>query len=101
MTGRSKGLHCVYALLGSQRATAGLMLVGDRDTAPRDSMKFSTRIRVAGLALVLVVAAAAGSVGLGATTRHASALSNCTVSDQSVDSEEQAFLTLINQYRAQ
>ena len=33
--------------------------------------------------------------------RPAEALTNCSVADQTFDSEEQQFLTLINQYRAQ
>jgi uncharacterized protein YkwD len=37
----------------------------------------------------------------GFATQPAYALTNCTVSDYSLDSQEQAFLTLINNYRAQ
>jgi len=63
-------------------------------------MKLFTRLRAAGLAVALAGAALAGSFGLGAT-QHASALTNCTVTDLSMDGEEQAFLGLINQCRAQ
>lgn len=63
-------------------------------------MKLSTRLRAAGLAVALAGAALAGSVGLGAA-HPASALTSCTVNDLSIDGEEQAFLGLINQYRAQ
>jgi hypothetical protein len=48
-------------------------------------------------ALVLLLA---GITGIGQSHR-AFALTNCSVSDISLDSEEQAFLGLINQYRAQ
>ena len=47
-----------------------------------------------------VIATAAGAAAL-IDQRPASALSNCSVSDLSMDSEETAFLGLINQYRAQ
>ncbi len=50
---------------------------------------------VAGLAL-----GAAALFGIG-FDGSASALTNCTVADNSIDSEEQAFLGLINNYRAQ
>ena len=40
------------------------------------------------------------AAGIG-TTRTAEALTNCSVSDYSVSGEEQTFLTLINDYRAQ
>jgi uncharacterized protein YkwD len=40
-------------------------------------------------------------VGALATATPARALTNCTVSDMTVDSEEARFLTLINNYRAQ
>jgi hypothetical protein len=56
-------------------------------------------------------AALAGSLGavalgIGAIAgvgpeRNASALTNCSVSDYSIDAEEQAFLNIINNYRAQ
>ena len=49
------------------------------------------------LALAMGFAALAG-IGL---TKPAGAITNCSVSDLSIDSEEQAFLGLINQYRAQ
>lgn len=47
-----------------------------------------------------VAAAIAAAFQVGGGTRPAEALTNCTVSD-SFDSEEQAFLALINNYRAQ
>lgn len=50
---------------------------------------------VAGLALGVAALAGVGFDG------GAQALTNCTVSDNSVDAEEQAFLGLINAYRAQ
>jgi uncharacterized protein YkwD len=50
---------------------------------------------VAAALLVVFVAVALGQA------RPASALTNCTVSDMTVDSEEARFLTLINNYRAQ
>ena len=51
-------------------------------------------------AVLLAVAIAALS-SLGAGPRTADALTNCSVADLTFDSEEQAFLTLINNYRAQ
>ena len=39
--------------------------------------------------------------GLAQRSEQAHALTNCTVADYSLDGEEQAFLTLINQYRSQ
>ena len=50
---------------------------------------------IAAALLVVFVTVALGQ------TRPASALTNCTVSDMTVDSEEARFLTLINNYRAQ
>lgn len=59
------------------------------------------RTRNAALALLLMLAMVfAAGAGL-ARTSPASALTNCTVSDFSLDSTEQQFLTLINSYRAQ
>jgi len=55
------------------------------------------RAPMAGAALLLILAAAT----LAAPAPHAHALTNCTVSDSSLETEEQAFLTLINNYRAQ
>ena len=49
------------------------------------------------VAAAVAVALQAGGGGAG----PAEALTNCTVSSASLDSEEQAFLTLINNYRAQ
>lgn len=60
-----------------------------------------TRLRAGGLALVLAVVATAGALGLAGETHHASALTNCSVADNSIDGEESAFLGLINNYRAQ
>lgn len=57
------------------------------------------RIALAGgLAGVAIGVAAFAGIG---PQQSASALTNCTVSDMTVDSEEQAFLGLINNYRAQ
>ena len=50
------------------------------------------------IALGLALSLALLALSLASTPAHA--LTNCTVSDAAVDSEEQAFLTLINQYRA-
>lgn len=50
---------------------------------------------IAGVALVLGAAAGIGF------DKPASALTNCTVNDTSIDAEERAFLGLINTYRAQ
>jgi uncharacterized protein YkwD len=55
--------------------------------------------RVIGAALAAAAFAVLAQVGGG--VHHVEALSNCTVSDMSFDSEEQAFLSLINNYRAQ
>ncbi len=60
-----------------------------------------SRLRAGGLALVLALVAVAGAFGLTGETHHASALTNCSVADNSVDGEETAFLGLINNYRAQ
>src|SRR3970040_2088554 len=57
----------------------------------------STLLRPARL---LPIAIAAFS-SLGAGPRTADALTNCSVADLTFDSQEQAFLTLINNYRAQ
>jgi uncharacterized protein YkwD len=51
------------------------------------------------MAAAAMMVAAAGLAFVG-ESRDARALSNCTISDYSLDSEEQAFLGLINQYRA-
>ena len=48
-----------------------------------------------------LVVALAGAAGTLRPVPVAEALTNCTVSDISIDSEEAAFLTLINAYRAQ
>jgi uncharacterized protein YkwD len=54
------------------------------------------------LFLSLIAALAAGTMLLNpGSSTPAAALTNCSVSDLSINSEEQAFLTLINQYRAQ
>lgn len=58
-----------------------------------------TRNTVVTLLFMLAMVFAAGA-GLARST-PASALTNCTVSDFSLDSTEQQFLTLINNYRAQ
>jgi len=52
----------------------------------------------AGVAAIAI--GVAGVAGIGAS-KQADALTNCTVSDFSMDAEEQAFLVLINNYRAQ
>jgi len=59
-----------------------------------------THLRLTRWAIALA-ATAALMVGLAGTARPAAALSNCSVSDTTFDSEEQQFLQLINQYRAQ
>ncbi len=51
-------------------------------------------------AVIAMAMVLAGLAGLGMDKR-ADALTNCTVADNSVDAEEQAFLGLINNYRAQ
>ncbi len=53
---------------------------------------------VGAIAGVAVMLGAVAGIGLD---KPASALTNCTVSDNSIDAEEQAFLGLINTYRAQ
>ena len=50
---------------------------------------------VGAIAAVALMAAAAAGIGFD---KPAAALTNCTVSDNSIDSEEQAFLGLINTY---
>ena len=62
--------------------------------------------KMRGWRLWLASGFAAAAVSFGAVLGlgfdgGASALTNCTVSDMSVDSEEQAFLGLINSYRSQ
>jgi uncharacterized protein YkwD len=64
-------------------------------------MRFTTRIRATGLALAMAALVVGATFGITATTHSASALSNCTVADNSFDAEESAFLGLINNYRAQ
>ena len=53
------------------------------------------------IATALVLAALLLVVQVSGGARPAQALTNCNVSDLTFDSEEQAFLTLINNYRAQ
>lgn len=53
-----------------------------------------------GSALLALVMGFAALAGIG-FTKPAGALTNCSVSDLGIDAEEQAFLGLINQYRAQ
>lgn len=53
-----------------------------------------------GLAAVLALVAVSGGALLS-SAGEAYALTNCDVSDNSIDAEEAAFLTLINNYRAQ
>jgi uncharacterized protein YkwD len=57
--------------------------------------------RFLGIAFALAVAAGLLTPGGGVRPSPAEALTNCNVNDLTVDAEEQAFLTLINQYRAQ
>ena len=57
-------------------------------------------LRLPAAALITASAVLAGSF-FGAGAPAASALTSCDVSNLSVDSEESAFLTLINSYRAQ
>jgi hypothetical protein len=63
------------------------------------SQRISWRVSLAGAVMVLAMGFAA-IAGMG-LTRPANALTNCTVSSTAIDSEEQAFLGLINNYRAQ
>ena len=63
------------------------------------SQHITWRVSLAGAMMVLAIGFAA-IAGMG-LTRPASALTNCTVSSTAIDSEEQAFLGLINNYRAQ
>ena len=63
------------------------------------SQRISWRVLLAGAVMVLAMGFAA-IAGMG-LTRPANALTNCTVSGTAIDSEEQAFLGLINNYRAQ
>jgi uncharacterized protein YkwD len=59
---------------------------------------------VINLRFAILVALAVASLQLGSLgvvrTPAASALTNCTVNDLSIDAEESRFLTLINNYRA-
>lgn len=64
-------------------------------------MSFTTRIRGTGLVLAMAAIAVGATFGVTATSRTASALSNCSVADNTVDAQESAFLGLINTYRAQ
>ena len=50
--------------------------------------------------LALLVASLVAFTALASSLRSAEALTNCSVADLSIDSEEQAFLGLINNYRA-
>jgi uncharacterized protein YkwD len=60
-------------------------------------------IRVGAISGTMVVVAALllAFAGMARSEQHASALTNCTVADYSLDGEEQAFLGLINGYRQQ
>lgn len=61
---------------------------------------FTTRpIRSLGFLGIVVSATVLALAMLSGPSRPAYALANCTVADQTVDSEEQAFLGLINNYR--
>jgi uncharacterized protein YkwD len=53
------------------------------------------------MAATLAIILLAGTLAFAEAPRTASALTNCTVADNSFDSEESAFLGLINNYRAQ
>ncbi|MEO9254694.1 MAG: hypothetical protein ABI305_04085, partial [Tepidiformaceae bacterium] len=61
-------------------------------------MSFTTRIRGTGLVLAMAAIAVGATFGVTATSRTASALSNCSVADNTVDAQESAFLGLINTY---
>ena len=52
------------------------------------------------IAAVLVITVGASGLLFPAMAQRAAALTNCTVSGDSLDSQETAFLTLINNYRA-
>lgn len=60
-----------------------------------------TRARAGSLALAIGALVFAAALGFAHLPGTASALTNCTVSDNTFDSQESAFLTLINNYRAQ
>lgn len=64
-------------------------------------MRIPSLRRFAAAAFGLCAIATAGGAAAIIDQRPASALTNCTVSDLSIDGEETAFLGLINQYRAQ
>jgi len=64
------------------------------DMYTRPSLRVSAAL-VSALILLLAGIAAVSHVS------RASALTNCTVADNTIDAEEQAFLTLINNYRSQ
>ena len=64
-------------------------------------MPLTLRSRFTGMAGALAAILLAGTLAFAEAPRTASALTNCTVADNSFDSEESAFLGLINVYRAQ
>ena len=64
-------------------------------------MHLPFRVRLLFLPALIVIAFFAAGPLTGWGARPALALTNCNVSDLTVDSEERAFLTLINNYRAQ
>lgn len=66
-----------------------------------NQMKLLARIRHAVLGLAATLGVLLAVAALLATHRVAQAAVNCDVADASVDAEEQAFLGLINNYRAQ
>ena len=59
------------------------------------------RSRLTGMGAALAIILLAATLALAEAPRTASALTNCTVADNSFDGEESAFLGLINAYRAQ
>ena len=69
-----------------------------RDRQHSESMFHRGSWRLLALLLLVLLAPLAA---IGSRTGRAEALSNCDVSDLTVDSEEQAFLGLINTYRSQ
>ena len=64
-------------------------------------MRILIPVRSLAVSGIVALAALMATVGLGGGPTPAFALTNCTVADLTFDSEEQAFLTLINSYRAQ
>ncbi len=69
--------------------------------APKVCMRSTIRLKAGVAAVALVALLFAAGLGVASSSLPAKALTNCTVADNSFDSQESAFLTLINNYRAQ